>query len=304
MSCDQIELPNLICPQVGGTCDSDMSNIGINNACEGRVTEAEIAWANRYKQVGGGNMRQDTLITAENILKRILEAKNKDQLKRVLKKYLVASVIKSVEKDLVGFMDAVPNKEVEYGVFSTEPGSAKIFVVVKGRVLKRFKGMKPGIRREDIGIVVDVSIKREKVSGMRMKFERLSREKLNELRRMQRSVFVRAKQSGGGYYLELDNVAGKVPLVGTYLNCCPPIFTGPLMSGGGGILNELLEPVTGILAPNLYALQGVREGLSNIVGKKGRRKQKGGNLAETQAKEMCGDVALREFGCTQPDWGV
>jgi len=302
MSCDQIQLPNLICPQVGAGCDPDMPNIGINTACNGTVTPAELAWANRYKQVGGGDKRQPTLNMAEGVLKRILEAKNKTQLKRVMTKYMTGSVMKLVEKDLVGFMEAVPNKEVEYGVFSTEPGTAKIFVVAKGRVLKRFKGMKPGIRREDIGIVSDISVKGQKIIGMRLKFEKLSRDKLNELRRMQRSVFVRAKQTGGGYYLELDNVAGKVPLVGTYLNCCPPIFTGPLLSGGG-VLNELLEPVTGILAPNLYALQGVREGIANFTGKR-MKKQRGGSLVMNQAREMCGDVVLREFGCTQPDWGV
>lgn len=271
--------------------------------------------------VGGGRDAREAVTNhVERLAVKLLTSRTPSAVKRFIAENMGKSAQKK-EKQLLQFMRAIPDKKAEYGVFGISPLRAKLFVLAEGKMKHSFLKRAATHRRERVGVVADVTVSARtgKITKLGLNFEFLTPQKLAEVRRLQRgSGIIKQKvQGGGGYYLAVGEPSiGKVAPVNSYMHCCPPVFKGNLI--GGGVIQELAEPLTSILTPNLYALQGVREGVTHLQNhlNKNKKKQSGGGAPDivgapcgpvygpvTPQQNLCGDTMLRQFGCTQPDWG-
>lgn len=327
----------------GGSCDAQAPLPDLYANC--KPTPAEMAWANRY-QSGGGNkntfeQRKKLAKKVEKMAIELLTTKTEDGVRNFVSNNMSRNASKQLPK-LLKFMNTIPNKKVEYGVFGLTPTSARLFVLAQGTMRKNFNKVGASNKRENLTCIADVDMSNAtgKVKDLKLKFEFLNKQEMEQLRRLQKNTITlpENEQSGGGYYLDLENPIGKMPGYKSYYNCCPPVFpqTGNLT--GGGVLHDLAEPVASVFAPGLYAVQGVRDGIvalkkvassSKKGGKSNNKKQKGG-VAKKKSKNTkkhvspkkhktakkrsspkkkqrggvaCGNVSLKNVGCTQPDWG-
>lgn len=348
------KMPNVGVVQAGGgaSCDTQTPLSDLYANC--KPTPAEMAWANRYQSGGGSkgtfDQRKKLAKNVEKMAVQLLTTKTEDGVRNFVSKNMSNNASKQLPK-LLRFMHTIPNKKVEYGVFGLTPTSARLFVLAQGTMRKSFNKVGASNKRENLTCIADVNMssKTGKIKDLKLKFEFLNKQEMEQLRRLQKNTVTLPEkaQSGGGYYLDLEHPIGKMPGYKSYLNCCPPVFpqTGNLT--GGGVLQELAEPMTSVFAPGLYAVQGVREGINALKkatssAKKGgksssSKKQKGGVVKKKKSKSTkkrvsskkrtttkkraspkrkksgskkkqrggvaCGNVSLKNVGCTQPDWG-
>ena len=295
--------------QHGGSCDQQAELPNLLAGCS--PSASEMAWANRYGQVGGAKMIKinETAANIEKMAVKLLTMKSEKGVKNFVEKNMTSNASKHLPK-LLKFMKTMPKKMVEYGVFGLTPTSAKMFILAQGTMKNGFYRKSASNKKENLTCVADIKVspRTQKINDLKLKFEFLDQEGIADLRRLQRSIMlapVNAKeQSGGGYYMAVaEPPIGKMPAFGSYNNQCPPVFKGNLT--GGGVLQELAEPMASVFAPGLYAVQGMKEGLNAVKNiakkrrgraKRGGRKQKGG--------VACGNVSLKNTGCQQPDWGL
>lgn len=340
------KMPNVGVVQAGGraSCDTQTPLPDLYANC--KPTPAEMAWDNRYQSGGGSkgtfDQRKKLAKNVEKMAVELLTTKTEDGVRSFIRKNMSSNASKQLPK-LLKFMHTIPNKKVEYGVFGLTPTSARLFVLAQGTMRKSFNKVGASNKRENLTCIadVDMSSKTGKIKDLKLKFEFLNKQEMEQLRRLQKNTVTlpENKQNGGGYYLDLENPIGKMPGYKSYYNCCPPVFpqTGNLT--GGGVLHDLAEPMTSVFAPGLYAVQGVREGINALKkatssakkgGKSSSKKQKGGVVKKKKSKSTkkraspkkhktakkrsspkkkqrggvaCGNVSLKNVGCTQPDWG-
>lgn len=298
-----------------GSCDQQPAQPNLLSDCS--PSASEMAWINRYGQVGGAKLKKvnETASNIEKMAVRLLTMKTENGVKNFVSKNMTSNASKQLPK-LLKFMRTMPKKMVEYGIFGLTPDTAKMFILAQGTMKNSFYNKGASNKKENLTCIADIkfSPRTSKINDLKLKFEFLDNEGISELRRLQKDIMLapvqNKKQSktqkGGGYYMAVaEPPIGKMPAFGSYQNCCPPVFKGNLT--GGGVLHELAEPMASVFAPGLYAVQGMKEGLNavkNIAKKRKAAKNKRGGKKNQRGGVACGDVALKNSGCKQPDWGL
>ena len=249
--------------QFGGdhSCDHQQSSLTKLDNCS--LTQSETAWDNRYEQNGGVKNIMETTNNIEKIAVNLLTLKSENEIKDYVSNNMTSNVKKHMSK-FINFMKTITKKKVEYGIFGLSDNSAKMFILSKGIMKNKFYRKNASNKTENLTCIADIKIspKTSKINDLKLKFEFLNKNGLSELRNLQKNILLKSTQTGGGYFIDVSNPIGKMPSFGSYLNCCPPVFKGNLI--GGGVLQELVEPMTSVFAPGLYAIKGVKEGI-NVV---------------------------------------
>lgn len=294
--------------QYGGSCDQQPALPNLLAGCS--PSASEMAWANRYGQAGGAKIMKinETATNIEKMAMKLLTTKTQKGVKSFVEKNMTSNASKQLPK-LLKFMKTMPKKMVEYGVFGLTPTTAKMFILAQGTMKNGFYRKSASNKKENLTCIADIkfSPRTSKINDLKLKFEFLDNEGISDLRRLQKDIMlapVKAnKQSGGGYYMAVaEPPIGKMPAFGSYQNCCPPVFKGNLT--GGGVLQELAEPMASVFAPGLYAVQGMKEGINAVKNIAKKRAKRGGKSRKQRGGVACGDVSLKNTGCKQPDWGL
>lgn len=269
--------------QYGGSCDHQADLPNLLDGC--KASASETAWGNRYGQVGGAKMMKinETASNIERMAVKLLTTKTEKEVKNFVSRNMTSNASKHLPKFLK-FMKTMPKKMVEYGIFGLTPTSAKMFILAQGTMKNSFYKKGASNRKENLTCIADIKIspRTYKINDLDLKFEFLDKEGISELRRLQHNIMLKPVktegQSGGGYYMAVgEPPIGKLPAFGSYNNQCPPVFKGNLT--GGGILQELAEPMASVFTPGLYAVQGMKAGLNavNNIAKKRRAKNRKNN---------------------------
>lgn len=290
-----------------GSCDHQNPPPNLLNGCS--PSTSEMAWSNRYGQVGGAKMKKinQTAIDIEKMAVQLLTTKTEDGVKKFVSQNMSSNASKQLPK-LLKFMKTIPKKTVEYGIFGLTPTSAKMFILAQGTMKNSFYRKGASNKKEHLTCIADIKVSpnSSKINDLKLKFEFLDNKGISDLRNLQRKIMLApvktTEQTGGGYYMAVgEPPIGKLPAFGSYNNQCPPVFKGNL--SGGGVLQELAEPMASVFTPGLYAVQGMKEGLNAVKNIAKKRKAKSGGRKQNGGV-ACGNVSLQNSGCTQPDWNL
>jgi hypothetical protein len=116
-----------------------------------------------------------------------------------------------------------------YRIINYNDKKAKVYYEIHGKLNKTLRGKRPSKTSATLAGIDEVSLNldKQKIAKASTKHTWLDAKKAQALKK----IF---QKGGQGYYPAVEQPPiGKMPVIDSYLSCCPPVFDGELLQNGG-----------------------------------------------------------------------